>query len=131
MNKTNHIRLEYDFVKNEYLKYGYILDEEKYINAFTKMLYHDLNGYKYFQNYNKLQMSKTKKFNMLGQGNPFTLENIKNYININKLDLVLLSVDWIISGSKFSSLILSSLYPFCIQYSFFILSCSCIFKKLS
>lgn len=49
----------------------------------TKLNCIDNNGYKYYLTYNGIKDDRTTNFDIVGIRNPYTIENIQTYININ------------------------------------------------
>lgn len=77
------------------LKHG-LIPLEEYVNSITKMLLVDKYGYKYSSSYTNLKSKKPILFSPL---NPYTLDNIKQYIKNNKIEVELLSTEYIDSYS--------------------------------
>ena len=72
---------------------GYIILERNYKNATSYIHIKDNEGYKYRTTYDNLINAKSTP-NKFRKENPYTIENIKNYIKINKLNVELLSTTY-------------------------------------
>lgn len=72
---------------------GYILLDEEYIDNNSKMTCIDEYDYKYFKSYNNLlNIIRTNgKFPIINVDNPYSIDNINNYIKINKIETELVS----------------------------------------
>ena len=69
------MKYDIDVARKEFLKLGYYLDAEEYINTSTKMPCHDDYGFKYLTNINSIRTKrKPYKFN---HANPYSLYNIQ------------------------------------------------------
>ena len=82
-------KLNYDFIKNEFLKRGFILLSKKYEKNCEKLDIEDLNGYKTQISYSNFQQGKTPS--MFSIFNEFTIENIKHFIKENDEETTLIS----------------------------------------
>ena len=87
-----------DFIKNEFIKSGYMPMFEEYIHCEEKLLCKNKDGYIGELSYNNL--SSGYKFQIFSVNNKYTIENIKNYIKINNLTCKLLSKTWISSTDE-------------------------------
>lgn len=66
--------------KKMFLDFGYILDEEEYVNCNKRMKCHDNDGYKYLLNISSIKAnSKPRKFDT---SNPYTIVNIQHLLNL-------------------------------------------------
>lgn len=92
-------KLTIEEVKKDLETHGFILLDEEYINISLKLNVKDIYGYKYYIPYNNLKQSNynPKKF---CKTNIYTIENIKNYIKINKINCELLSTEYINNSNK-------------------------------
>lgn len=86
---SDGIKYKYIEVRNIIKKYGYELLSDKYINARTKLNIKDIEGYKYQITLSNLMYNKTPQ--RVSPTNSYSIENIKNYIITNKLDVELIS----------------------------------------
>ena len=85
---TNYTRLPYENVKGELYNFGYILLDDFYLNANTKMNILNVNtGYKY---YTVLKQVRQVKENLVtfGIGNPYRIYNLNKFIENNELNFV-------------------------------------------
>ena len=89
-NIANQYReLNIDIVKDVFIEKGYEPIFSIYKNAHQKLLCKNKEGYKVLLSYDKLKQDrKPQPFYI---GNPYTIENIKHFININNLNDELLS----------------------------------------
>lgn len=80
--------------KEVFLNRGLFLEEgQEYKNTKTKMACYDSDGYKYSLRLEEVKDKRTVKFQPFGQYNPYTLENIKNFMRLNNLQSELLSTE--------------------------------------
>ena len=80
--------------KEVFLNRGLFLEEgQEYKNTKTKMACYDSEGYKYSLRLEEVKDKRTVKFQPFGQYNPYTLENIKNFMKLNSLQSELLSTE--------------------------------------
>ena len=78
-------------IEKEIKKRGYIL-MDKYINSSTKMTLKDKEGYLYSITWNSFQQkSEPKPFH---KSNPYTIQNIQNYLDLNMKGYKLLSIEY-------------------------------------
>ena len=64
-----------EIARKKVADFGYILDEDVYINNVTRMRCHDNDGYKYLLDLSSIKVnSHPKKFD---KSNPFTIYNIQ------------------------------------------------------
>jgi hypothetical protein len=76
-----------EYVKDVYLKRGFVLESNEYINCKKKMVCYDRDGYKYFINFDSFINNKTSEcFDRFGKSNPFSIFNIRNWLKIKKDD---------------------------------------------
>ena len=76
----------YDDVKNELQKRGYILLSTEYGNCKEKLLCLDKQGYKIFTNFDNINKhGKSSGSRRFHPSNPYTIENINHYAEINGL----------------------------------------------
>ena len=86
MIKNNYT---YEYVKEYFLKYGYILKSDKYINNTTKLSFTDVDGFMYYCNFRDfLICNHSKKFSKL---NPYTIQNIKLWLQSHNKNFELVS----------------------------------------
>jgi hypothetical protein len=87
-------KIEIEEVKKNFAKIGlkFITDEE-YLGNKYKIGLIDNNGYKYYSTYKKLSKSKKENWNLsrFYSSNPYTLDNIKNWLTINNKSFELVS----------------------------------------
>lgn len=77
---------------------NYTILDNKYKNSSTKMTCIDAEGYKYYCSLDSLRNSGgSRKFS---KTNPYTIENIKLWIELNKRTDILLSDEFLGNGSK-------------------------------
>jgi len=81
-------KLTFINVKNYIEERGYVLIDDTYINNFTKLTFRDIDGYYYYQRYNDFHKSKPLKFDT---HNPYTIQNIKLWCQLNKKPFELIS----------------------------------------
>ena len=77
-----------DVIKERLNKLGYILDKHC---GCRWAEFHDIDGYKYKR---EVDNNFNGKFNKFDKGNPFTIENIKNYIKLNNIKSMLISTKY-------------------------------------
>ena len=85
-------KLLYIEVKIIIEKLGYILLSKDYVNCDQKLIFKDLEGYKYSSRLHDLFKSKPGKFS---KSNLFSIENIKLYLILNNIGLELLSKEYV------------------------------------
>ena len=79
----------YDYIKNYVNNLGFNLLSENYKNNNQKLILEDDNGYLYYVRFMSiLQGITNSKFH---KSNPYTIYNIKLWLNINNIDLELIS----------------------------------------
>ena len=79
-------------VKNYCNELGYEILDDTYINVSTKLTLKDKEGYLYSISLNNLTNGKNpNKFSLY---NPYTMDNIKLYIKLNREDCELLSQEY-------------------------------------
>lgn len=81
-------RLKYDlnFMKNFFDNNEFKLLSEEYIDVTTNMILMDKEGYKYSVSYRCFKarvVDQNETLSKFGRGNPFTIDNVKNFIDIN------------------------------------------------
>lgn len=83
-------RVDKNFVKNKVEEMGYIL-----LNEYTICDEHlhllDNEGYKYHITWTNLRKKKPSRFHV---ENPFTIENVKHYMELNKMTCKLIDEEW-------------------------------------
>lgn len=84
-NKRNSL----DFIKGEFTKYKLTPLFDGYVNNKQKLLARDNHGYIGLISYH--QLSGGNKFDKFHPKNPYTYENIKNYIKLHNLDCEFIS----------------------------------------
>lgn len=78
-----------------------VLNPEKYINRETKMIATDKSKYMYLINLNNIRTIKSGyKPQKFGIKNPYTINNLKNYINIKNIEVEILSKHYIEDKEK-------------------------------
>lgn len=77
---------------------GYILLDDAYVNNRTKMTAADEDGYKYYFTLDNLKFAKAAR--MVDKSNPYSIENIKLWLENNDLPYKLLSTEYKGNGSK-------------------------------
>ena len=92
-------RLNYDDMKNNLYKRGYILLDNHYKDNRSKILVKDFDGYKYFASYNNIMKCDPSKFSYY---NPYSLFNISLFMKLHNIDLRIVEGDWINSRSRFT-----------------------------
>lgn len=91
-------KIDFNEVINVLKELGFNLMGE-YVNATTKITIVDNIGYKYFLTFK--QIKKSKKFEKFSKTNPYTIYNIKKYIEINCKDtLEYISGEYVDCNSK-------------------------------
>jgi len=83
-------KLEYEYIKDIYYQNGYILVSLEYKNAITKLLLKDIEGYYYLSRFNDFQNSN-KVLYKFANFNPYTIQNIKLWCELNNKPFELLS----------------------------------------
>ena len=69
-----------EIARKMFLDFGYILDEEEYVNCKNRMKCHDNDGYKYVSDIGSIKSGKKpRKFDV---SNPYTIENIQHLLDI-------------------------------------------------
>lgn len=91
-------RIDQSTVEKTFLKNGLILDEE-YTVCSQHLMCHDELGYKYSLRYHDVKR-KCGFYKRFYPSNPFTIDNIKNYIKINHLNVELLATEYINNSTK-------------------------------
>lgn len=90
--RADNQRLSQEFIENELSKNGYTLLSKEYINANTKLILQDKEGYIYSVRWGGLQQGqKTYKVN---SSNPYSLQNIQHYLDLNLKGYKLLSTEY-------------------------------------
>lgn len=83
------IRFTLEEVKHLLEEKGYALISKEYINAQTNIIFKDKEGFFYYSRLgNVLHSNSPSKFHI---NNPFTIQNINNYLKINNINLELVS----------------------------------------
>lgn len=78
--------------------FNYTIIDTEYINRRTKMSFIDVDGYKYYSSISNLyRVGYGNPFHTL---NPYTLENIKNWMKLNNRTDTLISTEYISNGTK-------------------------------
>ena len=86
----------YDDVKNELQKLGYILLSTEYRNCKEKLLCLDKQGYKIFTSFDNINKhEKSSGSRRFHPSNPYTIENINHYAEINGLTSRCVSKEYI------------------------------------
>lgn len=85
-----------NFFKQNNLKYHYVSGE--YINCKSKLTWIDDDGYLYFCSFQDFQFGRGAR--IVSQSNPYSILNIKLYIELNKRTDILLSDEYISNGTK-------------------------------
>ena len=106
MSKKYNIEHVRSFYKNA----GYTLIDDKYVNYNANMTSIDSNGYKYYASLSTLRNSK--RLRMVSKHNPYSIENIKLWLNHNNIPYTLLSTKYNDNGSKNRE---NSLLEFCCE----------------
>ena len=86
-------------IEEIYSKIDLVLDEE-YTNMHTKINCRDNDGYKYFSL--PMDVRDGKKPFRFHSNNPYTIYNIKKYVEINSIDCELLDSDYLNNSTKMS-----------------------------
>lgn len=74
------VKYNLEIARKKVADFGYILDEDVYINNVTRMKCHDNDGYKYLLDLSSIKVnSHPKKFDI---SNPFTIYNIQHLLDI-------------------------------------------------
>lgn len=69
-----------EIARKMFLDFGYVLDEEEYVNLQKRMLCHDNEGYRYVLSISSVKTNrKPRRFDV---SNPYTIENIQRLLNI-------------------------------------------------
>lgn len=82
-----------EIIKNKLYNYGYYLSS-KFESINKKVHIHDNDGYYYLCNLQDL-FGKNKRPFIIAKNNPYTIQNIKNYLKLNSINLELLSDTYI------------------------------------
>lgn len=91
-------KISLEFIKNKFKERGYELLSNDYKNNKSKLIFKDKDGYIYCQSYNGFSSgSEPLKWNKF---NPYSIQNIENYLRINNINLEILSDKYINSKSK-------------------------------
>ncbi len=94
-NCNGGVRHEYEFIKSEFLNYGYILLDKEYNNVAQKLSLIDNEGYKYYVRFDVFKRSKNKILDKFSKFNPYTIQNIRLWCNLNQKPFELLSKEYI------------------------------------
>jgi hypothetical protein len=81
-----HNKISYEEAKMAIEKYGYILFDGEYNNSKDYLSYEDSFGYKYYAPYIEFRRNiilKNKLLRRYGKHNPYSLDNLRNYLRIN------------------------------------------------
>lgn len=91
-------KFSYEFIKSFVNNLGYELLSETYENNSSNLKLLDKDGYKTYTGYNDLKAGKKgKRFSI---SNPYTIENISNWLVINNIDFKLLSTTYLGNGTN-------------------------------
>nr|DAO49382.1 MAG TPA: restriction enzyme [Caudoviricetes sp.] len=71
----------------------FLEDDQEYKSTKTKMDCYDSDGYKYSLCVGEVKDKRTIRFQPFGRHNPYTLENIRNFMKLNNLQSELLSTE--------------------------------------
>lgn len=96
MGKT--IKKTYDEVYGYFKSKGLELLDEFYKNNTFKMSCVDTEGYKLVVSYSKLKQGRVPS--RFGHNNPYTIENIRHYIKLNRENVELVSTEYINAHEK-------------------------------
>lgn len=89
INSSQKQSFNIGYIKNQFKKQGYIPLFNSYNNATEKLLIKDKNNYRLLLSYDKLkQQRRPLRFSI---SNPYTIENIHNFLQINNIKYKLLS----------------------------------------
>lgn len=91
-------RLEIDDVRKIGLEKGYILISDNYKNYSTKYDWIDKEGYKYYTSFEKIKNGVIRRYY---KSNPYTIDNIRHYLDINNIDYRIVSGEYKSENSKF------------------------------
>lgn len=81
-----------EFIELFFIKHGYLPLLENYENSKSKLIVSDINGYKFITTYT---LCKSGKFpHKFSKNNPYTIHNINLWVELNNLNLVLLSNEY-------------------------------------
>jgi hypothetical protein len=83
----------YEEVKEYVEKLGYEFISEEYINVFKKFIIKDKEGYYYLCNFNNIKNHKNPE--CFHTCNPYTLQNIKLWLELNKVELELVTNEYL------------------------------------
>ena len=87
-------RTDIGYIKKEFENVGFTILEGGYKNNKSKLTICDRDGYKFYTSYNRLT-SHGCNLPIATTTNPYSLDNIKLYLNINKIPLKVLSDEYI------------------------------------
>lgn len=84
------------------LRFIYEFDDNTLVKRGEKIDFIDNQGYKYKFDYSQIRdlFNGKYKLSIVNNSNPYTIENIKNYININNGSCKLLSTQWVGGSGK-------------------------------
>jgi len=102
MAKLNDSKYSLKNISDIIFSYGYNFLDSEYKNVATKFNMSDFDGYLYFINFNTFSESIIKGHGIrkFGNCNPYTLENIKNWLKINNKNFTLISDHYISASNK-------------------------------
>lgn len=82
----------------KFLEMGLYLDESEYISYSTKMNCHDKDGYKYYTNMDFVCSGKYPS--IVNQSNPYSIENINQFLKNNNCNTITIENEYINSKTK-------------------------------
>ena len=80
-----------EIINEKIKKQGYTPLKYEFIGWQTMINFIDKNGYKYSTSWNNFK--KSKKFQVVGEANPYSVENAKLYLRLNNMNVILLSTE--------------------------------------
>jgi len=104
MTKRKITIWNYGLIEEYISKFGYSLVESgeinKNISAIKKFSFRDSDGYKYYMSINGIQknIKRNSNFERFSKSNPFTIDNIKNWLSINDKNFELISKNFKSTG---------------------------------
>lgn len=90
-------------IKEQLKQWGfYMLNESEYKNTHSKINFIDADNYKYFVSYDQIQSNQknNSKLEIVGKGNPFSMENLQLYIKSRGSDTQVVDTQYVNSKHK-------------------------------
>ena len=95
----NHNKKDFSDIVNVFDRYGYTILESEYKSNKQKLKVIDCNGYKGLLSYKQLNVGGNG-FDKFHPKNPYTIENIKHYIEINNINAKIMCDVYVNNASK-------------------------------